>query len=407
MNISLDTKPINTGPATAGVNGNNSTGEFEPNFPDPENPNEIFLDPEKMKQGLHQDQVALEAVNSEEAFKQLEVPGIDNEELKDPHENRSGITKFLINNQKKLNDLAMKICYGGIGVHQLAAASPILKFIPKPISNLFEKGATLYSRVLSGLPAAIFAIEDHKEKNIIPLIGKLSATLSFPLIETVENMPVASSLFCGINTALEAIEEYKGEKVTRKSDGFFHQLEEFAINYSRTWKDSLNKFMNKGGSFMEKFKNLFNVVSLPGYSIAQTLGMLLCRNRMADSESHTFKNKIAVGARTLRAILGIATDFFLLDSKDKSKRTVGATFVASSVLSLIPPWANLLFKGQSQENIDNLINIFGQECKSLDELGNALWAKAKQSSSGAPSLEEEVNESYNDYNQFSFQAMPA
>lgn len=403
MKTSLDTKPINTGKATARVSENNSSRVLQLNFPDQNITNEIFIDPEKTVDGLHQEQLALKK------FKNISlVNELNPEENKAPpaqYKNRSGFTKFLIDKQKKLNDIAMKICFGGIGLHSTAAFSPFLKFIPKPLSDFFEKGVTIYSRVLSGLPAAIFAIEDHKEKNIIPLIGKLSATLSFPLIETVENMPVASSLFCGINTALEAIEEYKGEKVTRKSDSFIHQIEEFLINYSRAWKDSLNKFMNKEENLMDKFKSFFNMVSLPCYSAVQALGMILCRDRMVDIESNSLKNKVAISTRTLRAILGIATDFFLLDSKEKSKRTVGATFVASSILSLVPPWANAIFKGQGQENIDNLINVFGQACKSLDELGNALWAKTKQSAK-VPSLEEEVNEQYNDYNQFSFKAMP-
>lgn len=378
MNLSLDTKPILSSSAGTGVNENSSSEGGESNPPDQKillnTVAKINHDPEGANESLYQEQ----------------------------YENRSGLSKFLINNQKRLNDLAMKLCYGGITLHGTAAFSPFLKLIPKPLSDLFEKTATLYSRFVSGLPFSVFAIEDHKDKNIIPLIAKLSSTFSFPLIETVENMPVASSLFCGINTALDAIEDYKGEKVKRKTNSIFHQIEEFVINYSRTWKDSLSKFRGKG-SLMDKYKSFFNMVSLPGYTIVHVLGMFLCRNRIAESDSNSFKNKVAIGTRTLRAILGIATDFFLLDSKEKSKRTIGATYIASSIFSLVPPWANVIFKGKSQENIDNLINVFGQTCKSLDELANALWAKAKQINNPSNSNEKKVRETYNDY---SFEPLP-
>ncbi|MCH2228497.1 MAG: hypothetical protein MK033_12045 [Candidatus Caenarcaniphilales bacterium] len=408
MRASLETKPKENEMLAPGVNKNNSIGRLQPNLADSENAGsdqggEIFLDPEAIAKGLHQEQESLnELKNTEPLFDEDR----DEQLVEDKNEDRSPIIKFLIKNRDKLNVQAMKFCYGGIGIHQLAALSPLVKFIPKSISNLFEKGATLYSRILSGLPAAIFAIDDLKEKNIVPMIGKLSATLSFPLIETVENMPVASSLFCGINTALEAIEEYKGEKVTRKSNSFFHQLEEFGINYARAWKDSLNKLGDEKTDAKDKFKSLFNLVSLPGYSLVQGVGMILCRDRMADTESDSLKNKVAIGIRTLRAVLGIATDFFLLGSEKPSQRRVGATFVASSVLSLFPPWAHTILKGQSQETIDNWINVFGQECKSLDELGNALWAKAKQAVK-APSLEEEMDASIENQNDFAFAAMPA
>ena len=233
---------------------------------------------------------------------------------------------------------------------------------------------------LSGVPMMIFSMPQFIAKDTIKALAQISAAVSFPFIKTVENMPVGSSLFCGIKTAIEAIEEYKGPKVNRKSDSLLHQIEEFTSNYGRMWKDSLSKLLSKEGSLEEKFRNFCNITFLPGYSAAQGLGMLFCKERISDKTSSKLIDGIARGTRTERGILGVFTDIFLLGSKIAAARTVGITFAGSSLLSLTTPWVDKIFNKHPKETQEKILNILGQTCKALDELGNVLWSKIPKES---------------------------
>jgi len=292
-----------------------------------------------------------------------------------PQQALNPVLQFYENNSESLNKLAMSGSYVGIGLHGLAAASPFLNFIPKPVKELTDKLATLYSRYLSGVPMIIFSIPQFIAKDTIKALAQCSAAVSFPFIKTVENMPVGSSLFCGIKTAIEAIEEYQGPKVNRKSDSLLHQVEEFASNYGRMWKDSLSKLLSKDVSLEEKFRNFCNITFLPGYSAAQGLGMLFCKERISDKSSSKLIDGVARGTRTERGILGVFTDIFLLGSKIAAARTVGITFAGSSLLSLATPWVDKIFGNHPKETQEKILNILGQTCKALDELGNVLWSK--------------------------------
>jgi hypothetical protein len=141
------------------------------------------------------------------------------------------------------------------------------------------------------------------------------------------------------------------------------------------WKDSLSKLLSKEGSLEEKFRNFCNITFLPGYSAAQGLGMLFCRERISDKNSSKLIDGIARGTRTERGILGVLTDFFLLGSKIAKMRTVGITFSGSSLLSLTTPWVDKIFSNHPKETQEKILNILGQTCKALDELGNVLWSK--------------------------------
>ena len=295
--------------------------------------------------------------------------------LHSPQQPLNPVLQFYENNSESLNKLAMSGSYVGIALHGLAAAAPFLNFIPKPVKELTDKLATFYSRYLSGVPMMIFSIPQFIAKDTIKALAQISAAVSFPFIKTVENMPVGSSLFCGIKTAIEAIEEYKGPKVNRKSDSLLHQIEEFASNYGRMWKDSLSKLLSKEDSLEEKFRNFCNITFLPGYSAAQGLGMLFCRERISDKNSSKLIDGIARGTRTERGILGVFTDIFLLGSKVAKMRTVGITFSGSSLLSLTTPWVDKIFSNHPKETQEKILNILGQTCKALDELGNVLWSK--------------------------------
>ncbi|MFM7457771.1 MAG: hypothetical protein ACKO3R_03810 [bacterium] len=292
-----------------------------------------------------------------------------------PQQALNPVLQFYANNSESLNKLAMSGSYVGITLHGLAAAAPFLNFIPKPVKELTDKLATFYSRYLSGVPMIIFSMPQFIAKDTIKALAQISAAVSFPFIKTVENMPVGSSLFCGIKTAIEAIEEYKGPKVNRKSDSLLHQIEEFASNYGRMWKDSLSKLLSKDGSLEEKFRNFCNITFLPGYSAAQGLGMLFCKERISDKSSSKLIDGVARGTRTERGILGVFTDIFLLGSKIAAARTVGITFAGSSLLSLTTPWVDKIFSKHPKETQEKILNILGQTCKALDELGNVLWSK--------------------------------
>lgn len=291
-----------------------------------------------------------------------------------PAEETSSFRSLYKGKQAFLEGAAMKGSYVGMALHGLAAVSPFLNFLPKPLTQFSDKLATFYSRYLSGVPMVIFSIPQFLEKESVKALGQLSAAFSFPFIKTVENMPVGSSFFCGVKTAIEAIEEYKGPKAEKKSDSIFHQIEEFAINYSRMWKDSLSR-IGAAESLKEKYKLLCNLVFLPGYSLVQGLGMKLCRDRISDSNQSKGMEALSRWTRTLRGILGIATDFFLLGSERADVRRVGTIFSASSILSLVPPWADKLFAKYPKETREKMINVIGQSCKALDELSNALWSK--------------------------------
>ena len=288
---------------------------------------------------------------------------------------KNPILNFYQNNSEILDKVAMSGSWVGIGLHGLAAAAPLLKFVPEPVKELTDKLATFYSRYLSGVPMVIFALPKFIAKDTIKALGQLSAAVSFPFIKTVENMPVGSSLFCGIKTAIEAIEDYKGPKVTRKSDSLVHQLEEFTVNYGRMWKDSVANLFSGESSIGEKFRHFCNATFLPGYSAAQALGMLFCRGRLADQKESPFAEGIARGTRTERGVLGTLTDIFLLGSKIPAEKRVGYTFVGSSLLSLATPWVDKVFAKHPKEAQENILNILGQTCKALDELGNVLWSK--------------------------------
>ena len=285
------------------------------------------------------------------------------------------ILQLYQNNSKTLDNIAMSGSYIGIALHGLAATAPFLNFIPKPAKELTDKLATFYSRYLSGVPMMIFSMPQFIAKDTIKALAQISAAVSFPFIKTVENMPVGSSLFCGIKTALEAIDEYKGVKVKRKSDSLLHQIEEFTSNYSRMWKDSLSKLLSKEDSLEEKFRNFCNITFLPGYSAAQGLGMLFCKERISDKTNSKLIDGITRGTRTERGILGVFTDIFLLGSKIAAARTVGITFAGSSLLSLTTPWVDKIFSKHPKETQEKILNILGQTCKALDELGNVLWSK--------------------------------
>ncbi|MBU6197027.1 MAG: hypothetical protein KGO93_05625 [Cyanobacteria bacterium REEB446] len=317
-------------------------------------------------------------VNSEskeqEQKEQEQVENIHNP-TKTDSSSLNPILKLYQNNSESLNKLAMSGSYVGIALHGLAAAAPFLNFIPKPVKELTDKLATFYSRYLSGVPMMIFSMPQFIAKDTIKALAQISAAVSFPFIKTVENMPVGSSLFCGIKTAIEAIEEYKGPKVNRKSDSLLHQIEEFTSNYGRMWKDSLSKLLSKEGSLEEKFRNFCNITFLPGYSVAQGLGMLFCKERISDKTSSKLIDGIARGTRTERGILGVFTDIFLLGSKIAAARTVGITFAGSSLLSLTTPWVDKIFNKHPKETQEKILNILGQTCKALDELGNVLWSK--------------------------------
>jgi hypothetical protein len=141
------------------------------------------------------------------------------------------------------------------------------------------------------------------------------------------------------------------------------------------WKDSLSKLLSKEGSLEEKFRNFCNITFLPGYSAAQGLGMLFCKERISDKTSSKLIDGIARGTRTERGILGVFTDIFLLGSKIAAARTVGITFAGSSLLSLTTPWVDKIFSNHPKETQEKILNILGQTCKALDELGNVLWSK--------------------------------
>ncbi|MFZ4084770.1 MAG: hypothetical protein ACOYK1_04440 [Vampirovibrionia bacterium] len=283
--------------------------------------------------------------------------------------------QFYQDNSKTLDNIAMFSSYAGIGLHGLAAAAPILKFIPDPIKKITDQFATFYSRYLSGLPMVIFALPKFIAKDSIKALAQCSAAISFPFIKTVENMPVGSSLFCGVKTAIEAIEEYKGPKIQRKSDSLKHQAEEFIVNYGRMWKDSASKLTSNTSSISEKFRHFCNTIFLPGYSAAQTLGMLFCRGRLADQNQSPFLDGVARVTRTERGLLGTLTDFFLLGSRILKERFVGLTYVGSSLLSLTTPWVDQVFAKHPKAVQENILNVLGQTCKALDELGNVLWSK--------------------------------
>jgi hypothetical protein len=274
--------------------------------------------------------------------------------------------------------------YVGIALHGLASAAPILKFIPKPIQEITDKLATFYSRYLSGLPMVIFALPKFIAKDSIKALGQISAAVSFPFIKTVENMPVGSSLFCGVKTAIEAIEEYKGPKVQRKSDSLKHQTEEFIVNYGRMWKDSLSKLISGDSSITEKFRHFCNTIFLPGYSAAQALGMFFCRGRLVDQNTSKLSDGIARATRTERGLLGTFTDLFLLGSRIPAEKTVGLTFVGSSLLSLATPWVDKVFAKHPKAVQEHILNVLGQTCKALDELGNVLWSKIPKEPNLAP-----------------------
>ncbi len=297
-----------------------------------------------------------------------------------PQQPLNPLLQFYQNNSEYLNKLAMSGSYVGIGLHGLASVAPFLKSLPKPVREMPHKLATFYSRYLSGIPMVIFSIPQFIAKDTIKAIGQISAAVSFPFIKTVENMPVGSSLFCGIKTAIEAIEEYKGPKVSRKSDSLLHQIEEFTSNYGRMWKDSLSKLLSNESSLEEKFRHFCNISFLPGYSGAQALGMLFCRERISDKNSSKIIDGIARGTRTERGILGVVTDIFLLGSKIAASRTVGITFAGSSLLSLATPWVDKIFSKHPKETQEKILNTLGQTCKALDELGNVLWSKIPKES---------------------------
>jgi hypothetical protein len=103
--------------------------------------------------------------------------------------------------------------------------------------------------------------------------------------------------------------------------------------------------------------------------------MLFCKERISDKTSSKLIDGIARGTRTERGILGVLTDIFLLGSKITAARTVGITFAGSSLLSLTTPWVDKIFNKHPKETQEKILNILGQTCKALDELGNVLWSK--------------------------------
>lgn len=338
-----------------------------------------LLQPEEALAKLNREQPPLDSVL--DLDKDARVESLDSHEIKELHQDslkvplKNPILNFYQNNSQVLDKVAMSGSWVGIALHGLAAAAPVLKFVPEPVKELTDKLATFYSRYLSGVPMVIFALPKFIAKDTIKALGQISAAISFPFIKTVENMPVGSSLFCGIKTAIEAIEDYKGPKVERKSDSLMHQLEEFAVNYGKMWKDSFDKLLSPDSSAGEKFRHFCNTTFLPGYSAAQALGMLFCRGRLADQKESPLAEGIARGTRTERGVLGTLTDLFLLGSKIPAERTVGYTFVGSSLLSLATPWVDKVFAKHPKEMQENILNILGQTCKALDELGNVLWSK--------------------------------
>jgi hypothetical protein len=318
---------------------------------------------------IHQSTVNSEGEEQEEMGENIHNPTKTDSRPLNP------FLQFYQDNSKTLDNIAMSGSYVGIALHGLASAAPFLKFLPKPVTEMTDKLATFYSRYLSGIPMVIFSIPQFIAKDTIKAIGQVSAAVSFPFIKTVENMPVGSSLFCGIKTALEAIEEYKGPKVKRKSDSLLHQIEEFTSNYGRMWQGSLSKLLSKEYSLEEKFRNFCNITFLPGYSAAQALGMLFCRERISDKNSSKIIDGVTRGTRTERGILGVLTDLFLLGSKVTAVRSVGITYAGSSLLSLATPWVDKIFSNHPKETQEKILNILGQTCKALDELGNVLWSK--------------------------------
>ena len=157
----------------------------------------------------------------------------------------------------------------------------------------------------------------------------------------------------------------------------------------------------------EKFRHLCNMTFLPGYALCQVGGMLFCRERLEDSNASPVAGAIARGVRTLRGILGTATDFFLLGSDKKEDRTVGSAFVASSLLSIVGPWVDKIFGAYPKETQEKILNVVGQTCKALDELGNVLWAKIEKKPEEKASFEDEVNQSLDNYEQMNLAAIPA
>ena len=236
MKTSLETKPINTQTASEPVFNNSSIDNAvtETEIPLESAP---VIDHEKLVQGLHQDKLIQEELKS----------------LKDKKESASNpLIDLYTKHEEKIKPAAINGSMLGIGLHGIAAAAPFLNLLPNSVKAVSDKTATFYSRFLSGVPMAIFSLSKFRDKNSIQGIGNLITAASFPLINTVENMPIASSLFCGINTAFEAIEKYPGaDKVTRKSDSIMHQLEEFAINYKKTWQHSAEE-IKKVNSVWEK-----------------------------------------------------------------------------------------------------------------------------------------------------------
>jgi hypothetical protein len=103
--------------------------------------------------------------------------------------------------------------------------------------------------------------------------------------------------------------------------------------------------------------------------------MLFCRDRLADKNASELSDGIARATRTERGLLGTFTDIFLLGSRIPAERTVGLTFVGSSLLSLGTPWVDKVFAKHPKAVQENILNILGQTCKALDELGNVLWSK--------------------------------
>jgi hypothetical protein len=307
-----------------------------------------------------------------------EKENIENEIINNPTKTDSRtlnpILQLYQNNSKTIDKIAMSGSYVGMVLHGLAAAVPFLNFIPKPAKESINKLGTFYSRYLSGVPMIIFSLPKFIAKDAIKALAQISAAVSFPFIKTVENMPVGSSLFVGVKTAIEAIEEYQGPKIQRKSDSLQHQAEEFIVNYGRMWKDSLSKLSSGTSSIPEKFQHFCNTIFLPGYSVAQVLGMVFCRGHLED---HTSKlsDGIARVTRTERGLLGTITDFCLLGSRIPAERTVGLTFVGSSLISLTTPWVDKVFAKYPKAAQENILNILGRTCKALDELGNVLWSR--------------------------------
>ena len=101
----------------------------------------------------------------------------------------------------------------------------------------------------------------------------------------------------------------------------------------------------------------------------------LLQRTYPDKTSSKLIDRIARGTRTERGILGVLTDIFLLGSKIAAARTVGITFAGSSLLSLTTPWVDKIFNKHPKETQEKILNILGQTCKALDELGNVLWSK--------------------------------